>query len=132
MCANMDEHKPIELEKDDRQHPVPLNWRPTFHLISEAFRQGDFRLRDHAIPNVAPIDGMVAQSIAENISDYGDALASLDPATWDRSIFLWMGGYWQVLVDLTTTREQVSDLTLHARLYDVSPPRLEIQSVHVP
>ena len=125
-------HKPIQLEKDDRQHPVPLDWRPTFHLISEAFRQGDFGLRDHPIENVAPVDPVVAQFIADYISDYGDELASLDPATWERSIFLWMGGYWWVLVDLTTTREPVSDLTLHARLYDDSPPRLEIQSVHVP
>jgi len=43
-----------------------------------------------------------------------------------------MNGYWQLLVDLTTQREQVSDLTLHAKLHDTEPPTLEIESVHVP
>lgn len=42
-----------------------------------------------------------------------------------------MDGYWQLLVDLSTTREQVSDLTLHAKLYDTEPLTLEIESVHV-
>jgi hypothetical protein len=43
-----------------------------------------------------------------------------------------MDGYWQFLVDLTTAGEKASDLTLHAKLNDGAPPRLEIQSVHVP
>lgn len=43
-----------------------------------------------------------------------------------------MDGYWQVLVDLTTAAEPVSDLTLHAKLYEGNGSRLEIDSVHVP
>lgn len=40
-------------------------------------------------------------------------------------------GHWQILVDLTTEAQQVSDLTFHAKLYDTEPLTLEVQSVHV-
>jgi hypothetical protein len=43
-----------------------------------------------------------------------------------------MDGYWQFLIDLTTTAEPVSDLVIHARLRDDGLARLEVQSVHVP
>ena len=62
---------------------------------------------------------------------YGDALAPLDDATWIRSIYQWEQGYWEFLVDLTTENQPVSDLTLHAKLWEADF-RLEIWSVHVP
>lgn len=40
-------------------------------------------------------------------------------------------GHWQILVDLTTDGQQVSDLTFHAKFYDTQPPILDLQSVHV-
>jgi hypothetical protein len=43
-----------------------------------------------------------------------------------------MGGYWLVLVDLSTISEPVSDLTLHAKVYEADCSRLTIDSVHVP
>ena len=126
------ERKSTVLQKDDGEHAVPSDWRPMFHEISEAFADGDFGLRYHVIQYVAPVDPSVAQVIADYISAYDDAVISLDPATWDRSIYRWMDGYWHFLVDLTTAGERVSDLTLHARLCDTTPPRLEVESVHVP
>ena len=119
-------------EKDDAEHLVPEQWRSTFRQIVHAFVAGDFQLREHAIDGVAPIDPATAESIAENLSAYGDALALLNDETWDRSVYRWMDGYWLVLVDLTTAGESVSDLTLHAKILDQPSPRLEIQSVHVP
>ncbi|WP_425454941.1 DUF7668 domain-containing protein [Hephaestia caeni] len=50
----------------------------------------------------------------------------------ERSVYRWLDGYWLFLVDLTTKDEEVSDLTLHAKLADASDARLEVQSVHVP
>ena len=110
---------------------MPKEWRPVFSKIADAFVAGDYALRDHAIPSVAPVDPFVASDIARNISAYGDAVAPLHPSTWDRSIYRWMEGYWLVLVDLTTTTEQVSDLTLHAVLRDGDTSIIEIESVHV-
>ena len=121
------------LAKDDDEHPLPEEWRPAIRQLVDAFVAGDFELRDHCLPHVAPIDASTAEVIADNISDYGEKLAALDDAVWRRSVCRWMDGYWQLVVDLTTEAEPVSDLALHARLYEAGAFfRLEIQSVHVP
>jgi hypothetical protein len=120
------------LQKDGLEHPVPEPWRATFRQIADAFVAGDFQLRRRLVHAVEPIDQATAESIAENIAAYGEPLASLADATWERSVYRWMDGYWRVLVDLTTEAEAVSDLTLHANLYDGDAPRLEVYSVHVP
>jgi len=120
------------LERDDDEHEVPLDWRAPFEQIANAFMVKDFQLFDHQIDHVEPIDGSTAKSIADNIAAYGVPLAALNTATWDRSVYRWMDGYWQFLVDLTTDQEEVSDLTLHAKLDDAPTARLEVQSVYVP
>ena len=78
------------------------------------------------------MDAATAERIAENVAAYGEPLASLNDSTWERAVYRWMDGYWQVLVDLSTQAERVSDLTLHAKLHEGQGPRLEICSVHVP
>jgi hypothetical protein len=120
------------LDKDDHEHPIPEPWRPTFRRIASAFAAGDFQLRDHRIEGVAPIPPETAQYIAGNVAAYGEPLAPLNDATWERSIYLWMDGHWEMLVDLSTETEPVSDLTLHARLYEGDELRMEIDSVYVP
>ena len=120
------------LEKDDLEHPVPELWRPRFRQIVDAFLVGDFQLRDCPVQSVDPVELATAERIASNIAAYGDRLAPLSDATWARSVYRWMDGYWQMLVDLTTQTEPVSDLTLHAKLHDGDDPRLVIDSVHVP
>ena len=118
--------------KDDQEHPLPDTLRTTFRQIADAFADGDYALHRHSVEGVAPIPTATAENIADNVRAYGDALAPLDDATWERSVYRWMDGYWQVLVDLTTAGESVSDLTLHAKLYGGDAPRLEVNSVHVP
>jgi len=121
------------LKRDDQEHSVPESLRSLFGSIADAFMRGDYSLRDHRIEGVGPIEPATATAIAENVSAYGDSIAPLDASTWERSCYRWMDGHWQVLVDLTTVREPVSDLTLHADLREVSGPLLiEIRSVHVP
>ena len=120
------------LKRDDQEHAIPESLRSLFSSIAVAFARGDYSLRDHEIEGVAPIEPATAAAIAENVSAYGDSLAPLDASTWERSCYRWMDGHWEVLVDLTTAREPVSDLTLHAHLCDASGPLLEVRSVHVP
>ena len=121
----------LKLEKDYSEHPVPEALRPTFRKIADAFVAGDYTLRSHPIEGVAPVDPEVADLIESNVTAYGDALAPLDEETWVRSIYQWEQGYWEFLVDLTTENQPVSDLTLHAKLWEADF-RLEIWSVHVP
>ena len=117
--------------KDDAEHPIPRTWRAAFRRIADAFVAGDYELARHHVEGVAPVAPATAQHISASVSAYGDALAPLSDATWERSIYRWMGGHWQMLVDLTTAAEPVSDLTLHARL-EGDGLRLEIDSIHVP
>ena len=120
------------LARDEVERPVPPEWRVTFQEIADAFATGDFALKNHPIDRVAPVDQPTSAFIASCVTGYGDTITPLQPATWERSVYLWMDGYWQFLVDLSTDAEEVSDLTLHAKLPDGDDARLEIQSVYVP
>lgn len=120
------------LERDNMEHPIPLKWHVAFQNMVTSFISGDFTLSHSSCDQIAPVDPLIAQSIADNISAYGCTLAPLNPAVWDHAVYRWMNGYWQFLIDLTTTAEPVSDLVIHARLRDDRLARLEVQSVHVP
>ena len=43
-----------------------------------------------------------------------------------------MDNHWALLIDLSTAQEPVSDLALHAKLFDDERGRIEVWSVHVP
>ena len=118
------------LLKDEAEHPLPKQLRSTFRQIVDAFVAGDFQLRDHQIAGVRPVDVETADWIADNITAYGETLATLNEETWDRSIYRWMDGYWAAVVDLTTTSETVSDLSLHAKLYEGGD--IEVYGIYVP
>jgi hypothetical protein len=121
------------LMKDDGEHPVPEPLRMTFRKIADAFAAGDFQLREHPIAGVRPIDSDTAERIAGNVAAYGDTLAPLNEETWKRSVYRWMDGYWQMLVDLTTTSEPLSDLTLHAKAQETGDGCvLSVEAVYVP
>lgn len=120
-----------ELLQDDNEHPIPLELRPTFQRIAKAFADGDFSLASHKIESVDPVTGNVAQHISDCIGAYGDRLVGLNPATWERSCYRHDGDHWIGLIDLTTAREAVSDLTLHVRINLDPDLRIQIESVHV-
>ena len=82
---------------------------------------------------IRPVSVPVAEAIAVNIRDYGVNLTDLPAESWLTSVSQWMGGYWDVLVDLFSIEEGASDLTLVVRVYEVGTEySFEIQSVHVP
>ena len=120
------------IQRDDGEHPVPALWRPKFSEIAAALVAGDYQLSRSLIDGVEPVDPELAEIIAASIAAYGDQLTALEEATWSRSVYRWMGDYWQVLVDLSTLGEPVSDLTLHAKVFEVDCSRLKVDSVHVP
>lgn len=118
------------LHKDDAEHAIPEPLRPTFRQIAEAFVVGDYQLAEHPVECVRPVDADTAKWIADSVSAYGAKLAPLNEETWKRSIYRWMDGHWIALVDLTTVSEPVSDLTLHAKLYEGGD--VEVHGVEVP
>ena len=85
------------------------------------------------IIGVRPISERDAQSIAENIQDYGAQLTSLPEETWQTSVCQWMGNYWDVMVDLYTAEEGRSDLVLNVRVYEEgSAYFFDVHFVYVP
>ena len=120
------------LAQDDDEHPVPEEMRPRFRELTAAFVTGDFQLSRPALDGVSQLDADTARFISEQIVAYGDNLASLSDEVWQRSAYRWMDGHWEFLIDLSTDREPVSDLVLHARLFDGPSGRIEVWSIQVP
>jgi hypothetical protein len=120
------------LALDDEEHPVPEEVRPRFQELVAAFVSGDYRLSRHVLDGVASIDANTATFIEGQIAAYGAILVPLSDEVWQRSVYRWTEGHWEVLVDLSTNQEPVSDLALHARLFDGPSGRIEVWSVHVP
>ncbi|NYT41840.1 hypothetical protein HZY97_13800 [Sphingomonas sp. R-74633] len=119
------------LARDDDEHPIPPEIHPIFRQIVDAFLAGDWQLDSPGIPGVQPVDAETADWMAANVRDYGSALAPLDAATWQRSVYHWMDGYWDFLVDLSMVDEAVSDLALQAR-YREDSGMFEVRSIYVP
>lgn len=74
----------LTLAQDDQEHPVPADLRGVFERIVDAFIRGDFVLGTSGIGEVATVDAETAQFIRASIDAYGDTLAPLDPAVWER------------------------------------------------
>lgn len=119
----------VTLLKDDSEHAVPPELRGRFGELIAAFAAGNFAPEQEG---VAPITIEVARLIAGNVVAYGDVLVPLRDEAWARSAYRWMDGYWQVIVDLSTNGEPVSDLALHARIMDEPGLPVLIDGVWVP
>jgi hypothetical protein len=120
------------LAQDHQEHPVPEEVRPRFQEVVAAFVAGDFQLSRHVLDGVASIDVGTAGFIEEQIAAYGANLAPLSDDVWRGSAYCWMESHWEFLIDLSTNKEPVSDLTLHAKLFGGPRGRIEVWSVHVP
>ena len=123
----------IPIVKDEENElPVPTVWRQTFINIVEAFKNGDFQL-DNKIEAVHAISESEAKRISGNIIAYGEEIVSLSDETWETSIYQWMRGYWEVLLDLCTLDSGVSDLVMFVRVRENDDKYyFTVQSVHVP
>lgn len=120
------------LKDEENERPIPTAWRKTLIDVVDAFKEGDFQLK-RGICGVCPISEEEAARIAGNIEAYGDNIVGLPEGAWRTSIYRWMRGYWDALIDLYTAREGASDLVLFVRVHeDGSRFSFEIQSVNVP
>jgi hypothetical protein len=122
----------LHVEKnEDEELLVPTIWRPTLSRIVNSFKAGDFQLM--GISNVDPLSPEKAELINRSIQYYGSALVSLPEESWETSVYIWMLDYWEVMVDLFTSSDGLSDLVLFARVFEAADGyRFKVQSVHVP
>lgn len=70
--------------------------------------------------------------ISSNIQDYGGSLVPLPKASWETSVCLWLGGHWEVLIDLFTDTEGRSDLVMHVKVAEQDGFLVSLHDVYVP
>ncbi|OBU59278.1 DUF7668 domain-containing protein [Stenotrophomonas maltophilia] len=113
----------------ENEVPVPQAWRSTLTAIVDALIQGD----EPSLPQVSLQSPDVWASAQENIRAYGAHLRKLPDESWNSSVCIWYGDYWDVLVDLYTEEEGRSDLVLQVHVYEVGDGyRYEVVLVYVP
>ncbi|HFQ4970525.1 TPA: hypothetical protein ACGUUK_004309, partial [Vibrio vulnificus] len=60
-------------------------------------------------------------------------LVALPEQTWDSSVCMWMETHWDVLIDLWTETEGLSDLVLQAKVFESKDGyKYQIEMVYVP
>jgi adenylate kinase family enzyme len=103
----------IKVEKNEENElPIPHIWRPSFKAIISAFVKQDYNLSSE-IKKVNPVSNETAEQIKEYIEDYGD--------------------YWNVLVDLYTKEEGLSDLVMNVEVRESNNEYLiDVKLVYVP
>lgn len=113
----------------ENEVPVPQAWRSTLTAIVDALIQGG----EPSLPQVSLQSPDVWASAQENIRAYGAHLRKLPDESWNSSVCIWYGDYWDVLVDLYTEEEGRSDLVLQVHVYEVGDEyRYEVVLVYVP
>jgi len=120
-------------QKDpDAAHPVAGAWRPTLREVVRCFARGDYGLSG-GVPGVEPVAAADAEQIRDYVADYGATLVELPEDAWRTSEAQWLGGRWEVFVDLWTAKEGRSDMVLYAHVVETGAgPRFTVLSVYVP
>jgi hypothetical protein len=106
----------VLVEKNEEEElTIPHVWRPIFKNIVRAFVNKDYNLSSR-VDNVNPVSAKIAVQIKEFIEDYGEELVDLPEETWETSVYICYGDYWNVLIDLFTKSEGLSDLVLNVEV----------------
>ena len=123
----------IKVEKNEENElPIPHIWRPSVEAMRKAGGNKDYKLSSE-IKNVNPISNEVAEQIKEYIEDYGEELIELPNETWNSSVYIYYGEYWNVLIDLYTKEEGLSDLVLNAEIRENNNEYLiDIMLIYIP
>ncbi|KLT63871.1 hypothetical protein AB669_19235 [Pedobacter sp. BMA] len=123
----------IPVEKNEEEElPIPQVWRPIFKNIVRAFVDKDYKL-SLGVDNVNPISDETAEQMQEYIEEYGEELIDLPEETWDTSVYIYYGDYWNVLIDLFSKDEGLSDLVLNAEVREKDNNYVvDIKLIYVP
>ena len=107
-------------KKDESQaHPIAMSWRPMIKAVVSAFVNNDFELSS-GLASVTPIPREVSDHNRNYVKEYGATLVELSDEAWKRSCAQWMGAHWDLIVDLCTKEEGVSDLGLTGKMEEVA------------
>ncbi|WMJ68356.1 hypothetical protein [Stenotrophomonas sp. 24(2023)] len=85
------------------------------------------------LPQVPLRAADVWTSAQEYIRAYGAHLKALPEESWNSSLCIWYGEFWNVLVDLYTEEEGRSDLVLQVHIHEApNGYRYDVIQVYVP
>ncbi|MBK9033552.1 MAG: hypothetical protein IPL61_20190 [Myxococcales bacterium] len=122
-------HQPVK--DDEAPHPVPHQWRAALTGIVAALVAG------RTSPTVQGEDVQCTRNawaqIGRYLVAYGESLVELPEATWTTSVASWMGGFWDVFVDLWAVSgrsERVLAVSVHE--VDGGRCRFTVEAVYVP
>ena len=120
----------VQVVKDgERESRVPSVWRATLSSIVDALVKGD----EPQLPHVSFRTADTWGHIKSNLQDYGAHLIGLPEESWDSSVCIWVGEFWEVVVDLYTEEEGRSDLVLQVHVRgDQNGFMYEVILVYVP
>lgn len=122
----------VSIEDEHASHPIATDWRPVLTAVVERFIKGDFNL-SNPVSGVLPVDPDVARQNKDYVTEYGQQLVSLSNEVWNTSCAQWMGKYWEIIVDLCTATEGVSDLVLTGKVANVNgQPVFSVGLIYVP
>ncbi|EPQ9986684.1 DUF7668 domain-containing protein [Vibrio vulnificus] len=118
--------------KDEVQRPIPTVWRQTFCQIVSSFVDHDYLL-NRSLEGLVPVAQDIAEQIETYVKDYDENLVALPEQTWNSSVCMWMETHWDVLIDLWTETEGLSDLVLQAKVFESKDGyKYQIEMVYVP
>lgn len=120
------------VEKNENEElPVPMIWRQTIYKIVDELKKGNFQIQ--GIKNVDPLDVSNAETIRKSIDYYDDKILPLPEETWSTSTYRWVLDHWEIIIDLFTEREGLSDLSLFINVSENSSDyTFQVESIHVP
>ena len=106
----------MEALKDlEKEHPIASSWRPLICEVVNAVVEGDYSLSSK-FQNTVSIPSDIATANRNYISDYAETLVPLQNETWESSCAQWMGAHWDIIIDLFTESEGLSDLVLTGKV----------------
>jgi len=116
----------------EAHHPIASAWQPALRSLVAALVRGEFELQIRPA-EVDPLEPGVAEQMRAYVADYGETLTALSAECWSTSVSQWMGDHWVILVDLATVESGISDLVLHAKVFETPLSfRIVVESIHVP
>lgn len=112
-------------------HPIATAWRPLFTKVVDRFVMGDFELLA-SIPGVKVATEEAIHN-RDYIAKYGESLVCLGEEVWQTSCAQWDGTSWDVIIDLCTQREGVSDMVLTGKITLINEkPEFTVGLIYVP
>ena len=125
-------YEPSAIKDEDAAHPIAVTWRPMLTEIVRAFTEGDYEL-SRGIKGVDSVESDIAEHNRNYIKEYGEVLIELPYKTWESSCAQWMGSHWDVLIDLYTEGEGLSDLVLTGKMVENNgTPHFTVGLIYVP